>query len=151
MTSQRGAATSRKNTALFEPVADSLIFTNHRWRPFPATSPRCLPLTKNESGVRKPCGVCAAGRRRGIANSYVFFGRKCPRGWARFSGNAGSVWPLSVSGFGSCPADGTHKLPTTKPRGARLVRQTRVAVTFRGLKNGHAELRRTDTKMIQTL
>lgn len=40
-TSQTGAVSSLNNTALFDPLAESLIFTNHWRRPSSAGSPAC--------------------------------------------------------------------------------------------------------------
>lgn len=57
---------------LFESAADSLIFTNHRWRPFSAGSPAFLRsrISYTGSGVRKHDGDWD-WYGRWIANSYV--------------------------------------------------------------------------------
>lgn len=71
VTSQRGVATSEKNTALFESVADSLIFTNHQWRPFSAGSPKCL-----RSGVRKH-NRCMWFTQLNTEKEKTFFSLRC--------------------------------------------------------------------------
>lgn len=112
----KGMGNLSKNTALFDPVADSLTFTNHQWRPFSAESQNVCGLpftTRGQVCVNTTLnGICATKHGRGIANSHTQLWEKYPRGWARFSGNAPSVEALSVVGFGSCPADGTLKLLT---------------------------------------
>ncbi len=47
-----GSGNLSTNTDLFESVADSLIFTNHQWRPFSAGSPKCLRVCHLRKRVR---------------------------------------------------------------------------------------------------
>lgn len=69
----KGRGTLSTYIPLLESVADSLIFTNHRWRPFSAGSPAFLRsrISSTGSGVRKHNGDWDWYGRWIVANSYA--------------------------------------------------------------------------------